>query len=58
MCPVTPKPENRELIKSWAPERNLEDHIVSAMVEARRPLGRWPASELPSRRCAILRCAG
>ena len=34
---VTPKPESRELIKTWAPGRNLEDHIVSAMVEARRP---------------------
>jgi SAM-dependent methyltransferase len=34
---VTPKPESRELIRSWAPGRNIEDHIVSAMVEARKP---------------------
>ena len=34
---VTPKPESRELIKTWAPGLNLEDHIVSAMVEARKP---------------------
>jgi len=34
---VTPKPESRELIKTWAPSRNLENHIVSAMVEARKP---------------------
>ena len=34
---VTPNPESRELIKTWAPGRNLEDHIVSAMVEARKP---------------------
>ena len=34
---VTPKPESRELIKTWAPGRNIEDHIVSAMVEARKP---------------------
>jgi SAM-dependent methyltransferase len=34
---VTPKPESRELIKTWAPGRNLEDHIISAMVEARKP---------------------
>jgi len=34
---VTPKAESRELIKGWAPGRNLEDHIVSAMVEARKP---------------------
>jgi hypothetical protein len=34
---VMPRPESRELIKTWAPGRNLEDHIVSAMVEARKP---------------------
>jgi arsenite methyltransferase len=34
---ITPKPESRELIKTWAPGRNLEVHIVSAMVEARKP---------------------
>jgi arsenite methyltransferase len=34
---ITPKPESRELIKTWAPGRNLENHIVSAMVEARKP---------------------
>jgi hypothetical protein len=34
---VTPKLESRELIKTWAPGRNLENHIVSAMVEARKP---------------------
>jgi SAM-dependent methyltransferase len=34
---VTPKPESRELIKTWAPGRNLEDHIVSATIEARKP---------------------
>jgi SAM-dependent methyltransferase len=34
---VTPKPESRALVRSWAPGRSLEDHVVSAMVEARRP---------------------
>jgi SAM-dependent methyltransferase len=34
---VTPKAESRELIKTWAPGRNIENHIVSAMVEARKP---------------------
>ncbi len=34
---VTPKPESRELIETWAPGRNIENHIVSAMVEARKP---------------------
>ena len=34
---VTPKPESRELIKTWAPGRNIENHIVSAIVQARKP---------------------
>jgi SAM-dependent methyltransferase len=34
---VTPKPESRELVKTWAPGRNIEKHIVSATVEARKP---------------------
>jgi SAM-dependent methyltransferase len=34
---VTPKSESRELVKSWAPGRNLDNHVVSAMVEARKP---------------------
>jgi SAM-dependent methyltransferase len=34
---VMPKPESRELITTWAPGRNIENHIVSAMVEARKP---------------------
>jgi SAM-dependent methyltransferase len=34
---VTAKPESRELIKTWAPGRNLENHIISATVEARKP---------------------
>jgi SAM-dependent methyltransferase len=34
---VTPEPESRELIKSWAPGRNIENYIVSAMIEARKP---------------------
>jgi SAM-dependent methyltransferase len=34
---VTPKLESRELIKTWAPGRNIENHVVSAMVEARKP---------------------
>ena len=34
---VMPKLESRELIKTWAPDRNIENHIVSAMIEARKP---------------------
>jgi hypothetical protein len=32
-----PKPESRELIKTWVPGRNIGNHIVSAIVEARKP---------------------
>jgi len=34
---ITPKPDSHELIETWAPGRNLENHIVSATVEARKP---------------------
>jgi ubiquinone/menaquinone biosynthesis C-methylase UbiE len=34
---VTPKDRSRELIRGWAPGRNLEDFIVSANIEAVKP---------------------
>jgi SAM-dependent methyltransferase len=34
---IASKPESRELIKTWAPGRNIENHIVSAMIQARKP---------------------
>ena len=34
---LTPKPESRELIATWAPGRGIENHIVSAIIEARKP---------------------
>jgi SAM-dependent methyltransferase len=34
---VTPKPESRELIKTWAPGRRVEDYVTSAIVEGRKP---------------------
>jgi len=34
---VTPKPGSRELIKTWAPGRRVEDYIVSAFIEGRKP---------------------
>ena len=40
-CP--PRPESRELIKTWSPGRGIEDYIVSAIIEARKP-GQGPAA--------------
>ena len=34
---VTPQPESRELIKTWAPGRGIENFVVSAAVEGRKP---------------------
>ena len=34
---ITVKPESRELIATWAPGRGVEDHVVSASIEARKP---------------------
>jgi SAM-dependent methyltransferase len=34
---ITPKPESRDLIAAWAPGRGIEDYVVSAIVEARKP---------------------
>jgi SAM-dependent methyltransferase len=36
---VTPKPESRALIESWAPGRNIANHVVSAAIAARKPGG-------------------
>ncbi len=34
---ITPKSQSRELIKTWAPGRHVEDYIASAMIEGRKP---------------------
>jgi arsenite methyltransferase len=34
---ITVKPESRELISAWAPGRGIEDYVVSAIIEARKP---------------------
>ena len=34
---VTPKPESRELVASWAPGRCIENFVASATIEARKP---------------------
>ncbi|HEV8679761.1 MAG TPA: arsenite methyltransferase [Stellaceae bacterium] len=49
---VTPKPESRELIGTWAPGRGIENHIVSAIVEARKPA----PGEVPAAACCAPSC--
>lgn len=34
---VRPQDERRELIKEWSPGGNLENYVVSALIEARKP---------------------
>jgi hypothetical protein len=36
---VTPRPESRELVASWAPGHGIENFVASATVEARKPGG-------------------
>ena len=35
---VTLKPDSRDLIAGWAPGRGIENYVVSASIEARKPL--------------------
>jgi SAM-dependent methyltransferase len=35
---VTPKDESREFIKDWAPGRGVEDYVLSAHIEATKPV--------------------
>jgi SAM-dependent methyltransferase len=51
---VTPRPESRELIQTWAPGRGIENHIVSATVEARKPA---PGEKAADACCAPACCA-
>jgi SAM-dependent methyltransferase len=34
---ITPKPESRDLVASWAPGRGIETYVASAIIEARKP---------------------
>jgi hypothetical protein len=34
---IQPKDDSREFIREWAPGRNIEDYIVSAIIEAVKP---------------------
>ncbi len=35
---ISPKDESREFIRDWAPGRGVEDYVVSASIEARKPV--------------------
>ncbi len=37
---ITPKDESREFIHDWAPGTGVEDYVVSACIEAVKPLGK------------------
>ena len=37
---IDSRPESRELIATWAPGRGIEDYVVSATIQARKPLNR------------------
>jgi ubiquinone/menaquinone biosynthesis C-methylase UbiE len=41
---VDARPYSRELIKTWGPEKGLENYVVSAIIKARKPLTRWPTA--------------
>jgi SAM-dependent methyltransferase len=34
---IQPKDESRKFIRTWAPDRNIEDYVVSATIEAIKP---------------------
>jgi hypothetical protein len=34
---ITPKDDSREFIKDWAPDRNVEEYVISAHIEATKP---------------------
>lgn len=34
---ITPKPESRDLIATWAPGSGIENNVISASIEARKP---------------------
>ncbi|HYZ23102.1 MAG TPA: arsenite methyltransferase [Rhodopila sp.] len=49
---VTVKKESRELVAGWAPGRGIEDHVASALIEARKPAAGEEAA------CCSTECCG
>ncbi|MBN4077089.1 arsenite methyltransferase [Mariprofundus ferrooxydans] len=41
---IVPKDESRDFIRDWAPDRGVEDYVVSAYIEAVKPSGCCSAS--------------
>lgn len=37
---ITPKDESKEFIKDWAPDKGVEDYVLSASIEAVKPVSR------------------
>jgi hypothetical protein len=35
---IKPKEESREFIRDWAPEHKIEEYVVSATIEAVKPV--------------------
>ncbi len=35
---IQPKDESRDFIRTWAPDRGIEDYVVSATIEAQKPV--------------------
>jgi len=35
---ISPKDESKEIVRTWAPGRQIEDYVVSAMIEAVKPI--------------------
>lgn len=35
---ISPKDESKEIVRSWAPGRQIEDYVVSATIEALKPI--------------------
>jgi len=33
---LIPKDKSREIVKSWAPDKNIEDYVASFIIEAKK----------------------
>ena len=41
---ITPREESRRIVKEWLPDSGIEDYVVSAMIEAVKPLNAGPSA--------------